>query len=435
MHRLARTYLVQRSKQCVRKTERYIMSNTDRRSSARSESRDRRVTVRHTFYSDLESFGSFAGISNMPHYRKAPEDWLIVVADIQGSTKAIDEGRYKDVNMVGAACIMAVLNVTRGFEMPYVFGGDGATMLIPPEALARAREALRKLKNLSHHNFDLLLRVGAVPVSRVRKDNLDVLVAKYQLSPDNFLASFAGGGVTLADRLVKDDDGTEGFIFNDDIMDDLPDLEGLSCRWEPLAAQRGVMLSLLIQSLVTDRDDAANIYQNILAEITEKLGHDFSKCRPVKPQNMKFRWPPKGLKTEAMATRGALSYRRKLLSLYKESFIQWIMDVFKLSAGGFNAPVYRDELHSNSDYLKFDDMIRMVIDCSKEDIVALDAILKKYHEAKHIVYGMHEADSALMTCLLFSLKQSKHVHFIDGSNGGFAIAARQLKQQIRNAAA
>ena len=37
----------------------------------------------------------------------------------------------------------------------------------------------------------------------------------------------------------------------------------------------------------------------------------------------------------------------------------------------------------------------------------------------------------MMTCLLFSLERSKHVHFIDGSNGGFAIAARQLKQQIK----
>ena len=50
-------------------------------------------------------------------------------------------------------------------------------------------------------------------------------------------------------------------------------------------------------------------------------------------------------------------------------------------------------------------------------------------------YGMHEADSAMMTCPLFSLDQSKRVYFIDGSNGGFAIAARQLKQQVKDIAA
>ncbi len=140
------------------------------------------------------------------------------------------------------------------------------------------REALRKLKNLSHHNFDLLLRIGVVPVSDVRKQNLDVLVAKYQLSLDNFLASFAGGGLTPVDRLVKEDNGKQGYILIDEIQDDLPDLEGLSCRWEPLAAQRGVMLSLLIQSLSNDRHDAAKVYQEILAEITDKLDQDFSKC-------------------------------------------------------------------------------------------------------------------------------------------------------------
>jgi hypothetical protein len=37
---------------------------------------------------------------------------------------------------------------------------------------------------------------------------------------------------------------------------------------------------------------------------------------------------------------------------------------------------------------------------------------------------MHPTASALITCLLFGLKDSRHLHFIDGSDGGFTIAAR-----------
>jgi hypothetical protein len=35
-----------------------------------------------------------------------------------------------------------------------------------------------------------------------------------------------------------------------------------------------------------------------------------------------------------------------------------------------------------------------------------------------------------MTCIVFSLTASEHVHFIDGGDGGFAMAALQLKEQL-----
>ncbi len=34
-----------------------------------------------------------------------------------------------------------------------------------------------------------------------------------------------------------------------------------------------------------------------------------------------------------------------------------------------------------------------------------------------------------MTCVVFSLEKDSHVHFIDGSDGGYALAALQFKDQ------
>jgi len=83
------------------------------------------------FYSQIDAFDDFAEIANIDNYVVAPDDWHVVISDVEGSTRTIAEGRYKEVNMIGAACINAVLNLTTGGEIPYVFGGDGATLLVP----------------------------------------------------------------------------------------------------------------------------------------------------------------------------------------------------------------------------------------------------------------------------------------------------------------
>lgn len=385
----------------------------------------------NTFYGDMKSFDDFSEVADLSRYQPAPADWLVVIADIQGSTQAIHEGRYKDVNMVGAATITAVLNVTKSYEIPYVFGGDGATLMIPPQALETVSQALLKTRDFAQSEFGLTLRVGTVPVHRVRKDKMDVLVAKYKLSPGNYLAVFAGGGVGHVDKLIKEDDGTQGYLISDDTAGEALDLEGLSCRWEPLAATRGVMLSMLIQALSDDREEAAMAYGAVMARVNEALGFQLEKNRPIKASNLRFSWPPKGLKAEARATCGTKSYFNRLCYLYGECFVQLVLETFHLKLGGYNSPVYREEMRVNSDYRRFDDTLRMVLDVSRDDVSQIEIILSQFRDSGDIAFGLHEADSALMTCLVFNLDESEHVHFIDGGDGGFAVAAKQLKAQLR----
>ena len=53
------------------------------------------------FYENLVGFTRFSDATDLSLYRPLPDDWSIVIADIKGSTKAIREGRYKDVNLMG----------------------------------------------------------------------------------------------------------------------------------------------------------------------------------------------------------------------------------------------------------------------------------------------------------------------------------------------
>jgi Protein of unknown function (DUF3095) len=377
-----------------------------------------------TFYATLAPFRVFGEVADPRHYVAAPDDWLLVLTDVKGSTQAAAAGRYKDVNMIGAACITATLNVTRGLDLPYVFGGDGATVLIPPVARQAVADALIRTQRLARSDFGLELRVGMVPLVEIARRGRRVLVAKYQLSPGNHLAMFAGGGVELADRLIKDE---AGFALADAGEPGPPDLEGLSCRWEPCRSLRGRMLTLLVRPLAAD---SLALQQEIIQALARILGGS-ETGGPVQRANLRFVWPPKGLRAEALATRGRTPFRLRWLGIWLQSFLQAIAERYDFKIGPYDAPAYHAELQSNSDHRKVADTLHMVLDCTAAEIAAIEAHLAGLHAAGKIVYGTHLADHAMMTCLVFSLEQSRHVHFIDGADGGYALAALQLKAQLK----
>ena len=48
---------------------------------------------------------------------------------------------------------------------------------------------------------------------------------------------------------------------------------------------------------------------------------------------------------------------------------------------------------------------------------------------------MNVSETALMTCLVTSPTESRHVHFVDGGDGGYTSAARTMKAIARAAPA
>ena len=287
-----------------------------------------------------------------------------------------------------------------------------------------------RTRSLAKDEFDLDLRIGFVPVGDVCDRGAVVLVARYEVSPGNYLAQFGGGGVELADELIKSEKTSATYSVPDYSLEGLPDLSGLSCRWEPLETQKGIILCLLIKPQGASFQRRQEILSNFLSELSKVLGSELNSASPVTKKSMRFSWPPKGLAAEAKVTRAEKSYSQKIVELYVKSFIQWMLERFNLSAAGYNAPVYREELKTNSDYCKFDDVLRMVLDCTVEQVEQVCALLDRMHATGQVDFGLYETERALMTCLLFDLEASQHLHFIDGDNGGFYSASIGLKEQI-----
>jgi hypothetical protein len=205
-------------------------------------------------------------------------------------------------------------------------------------------------------------------------------------------------------------------------------LHGLSCRWEPYRTLRGHMLTLLVRPLDAD---PLLVQRDVVRTLATILRDAPASASPVRAQNMRFVWPPRGLRAEAIAVRGRMPYVVHWLGIWAQSGLQALAERFDLRIGAYDAPAYRAELQRNSDHRKLADMLHMVLDCTAAESAAIEAYLADLRARGRIAYGTHRADRAMMTCLVFSLQQSRHVHFIDGADGGYALAALQLKAQLQ----
>jgi hypothetical protein len=91
---------------------------------------------------------------------------------------------------------------------------------------------------------------------------------------------------------------------------------------------------------------------------------------------------------------------------------------------------YKQNLIANTDYRKFDETLRMIISGTLEQRKQLVAYLEKLHIERKIVYGIHASPAAIITCMIFNY-DTDHVHFLDGSNGGYTMAAKEMKRQLK----
>ncbi|HUS52677.1 MAG TPA: DUF3095 family protein [Thermohalobaculum sp.] len=380
------------------------------------------------FYAALPSFSEFDDFTEFDAYAPVPDDWVVLCGDIRGSTQAIAEGRYKQVNMVGASVITVVLNACAGYQIPFVFGGDGGFAVVPAPARDHAVLALQRLQGFSQDAFGMGLRAAAVPVSRLRAEGFDVRVRKYAMSPGNNLALFAGGGVERADQILKSAPDSDPAILRAIDDPEAPDLEGLSCRWEPLAASRGQMIALMVQPVVPEQ--AAQVFRQTLAQLSEILQGGIADHAPVSDRTLRFRWPPKGLAQEARATAGRGSILRSYAWALVTAALQFWCERRGRKIGAYDAPRYRGELKAQTDFRKYDGMLRTVLDVTPAQAGQIEDWLERQYRNRRLVYGLHRDRAALMTCLVFSLEQGEHVHFVDAAGGGFAKAAEGFKARL-----
>ena len=387
------------------------------------------------FYRDLPVLESFAEAIETARHTAVPGDWWIVIADVVGSTKAIEDGAYKKVNTVGVACIAAVANVDRDVDVPFVFGGDGATFAVPDTLRERVLAALREAQRLARESFDLALRVGLVRVADLLDDGLAVRLAKLRLSPNITQPTFSGSGWDEAERRVKDPSAKGVLRVQEDDGPREGSFEGFECRWQSVPSFHDHKLALLVTAVSGDADTNLATYRNVSDRIAQIYG-DISSYHPLRADRMRLSFNPRELGHEWRVRSGRLGLWGRLnyfIRMVVLNLAGAYLFAQKKDTKAVRWSRYIDDMVENSDVRKFDGVLRMVMDGSDKQYRDLRDYLEAQRQLGRLVYGMHKSSEALLTCIVFSYN-GNHVHFVDGSDGGYAMAARGLKSQLKSLA-
>jgi hypothetical protein len=186
-------------------------------------------------------------------------------------------------------------------------------------------------------------------------------------------------------------------------------------------AAQGTILSVIVMPHGEDARFGALVEEIVAMALSAQNGG-----RPVTLASLGAGWPGESiaLETAASATTGGSRMKLRLAATAK-FVLGVVFHTFKLKAGNFDAVTYASDVADNADFRKFDDGLRMTLDCSPEFADALEARLRAAGDIAE--YGTFRQSNALMTCFVPSITDRGHVHFVDGAGGGYAMAALEMK--------
>ena len=353
-----------------------------------------------------------------------PSNWHVIVTDIKDSTMAVLTGLHETVNLIATGSIVSVLNIAyeSNITIPFFFGGDGATFIVPPSMVDKAMCALLLYKENTFQNFRLELRTGTVTVKEIYANGHELQISKFRSSEILFIPVILGDGLNFAEKLVKG----EGYLFSAPTsIDVLLNLTGMQCRWDKIAPPGNGNEIVTLLAVAGNGVRQSGAYKKVIDLIDAIYGTPGAR-QPISVSKLRHK----------------TSFRRMQLELRSRLNNYWAFGIFR---SWFNFVLtyfyfktekgksYLNRLVSMSDTLVMDGRINTVISGTETQRLILQKAMDSLEQEGQIIYGLHVSRESVMSCYVRDLEDG-HIHFVDGSEGGYTKAAGILKNKLRKSA-
>jgi len=353
-------------------------------------------------------------------FYRVPETWHVIITDIKKSTLAVEQGKAETVNLLATGSIVAVLNIAykAHLTVPFFFGGDGATFIIPESILTVTLQALRIHQENTDKNYRLSLRVGSVAVSDIYKEGHLLRITKLRASQLFSIPVVLGDGLTYAEKIIK------GENYSLDLTSSklsALDLSGMQCRWDKIKPPQDYdeVVSLIVTAKESEKQ--AEAFKKVIDKLDEIYG-EAERRKPISVPMLKLKSTLEKISQEMRVRFGGY---RPIYLLNK-----WITSLlghfyFRTRKGR----QYLVQLVDLSDTLVIDGKINTVISGTLQQREQLIAALNELETQGFIHYGLFVSKESIMSCYVRNLNED-HIHFVDGSEGGYTKASVMLKRKF-----
>jgi len=381
------------------------------------------LKITDQFYSNLAANQiPLSDLLIMDHlFHEVPEDWHVIITDIRNSTAAVASGQHETVNFIATGSIVTVLNIAykAKITVPFFFGGDGATFIVPPVIIAPVMSALLIFKKNTLDNFDLDLRAGTIPVSMIYEQGNQLRISKFKSSETLSIPVVLGNGLSYAEKVIK----AEDYLFADhsELESEL-DLTGMECRWDKIGPPEDHNEVVTLLAVATDGIKQAEAFRKVILLLDNIYGTP-EKRQPISVSKLKLKTTFSRLGMEMRAKIESVNLFKKIYTWITHSLAHLYFSTRK-------GKDYLTRLVNMSDTLVIDGRINTVISGTDKQRLNLQDSLKKLEQQGDIKFGICVSKESVMSCYVRDL-QDDHIHFVDGAEGGYTNAAGELKFKLR----
>jgi len=383
---------------------------------------DHMSKAHHNFYDKLavNRIALSKLLLNDALFTAVPRDWHVIITDIKGSTAAVANGLNETVNLIATGSIVAVLNLAfkAKISIPFFFGGDGATFIVPSILIDLALKKLTIFRKNTLQNFNVDLRVGTVSVDQLYKEGHQINICKFAISDFFAIPVVLGNGLNYAESLIKAED--YALLKEEDLTEEL-DLNGMQCRWDRIAPPENVKEVVTLLVMAPKIENQALSLSKVMEGI-DKIYGGIKTRQPISVGQLKFNSTFQRMSSEMRARIGKI----KFFELVRDWFVNSFGTLYFLTSSGKR---YLNRLVETSDTLVLDGKINTVICGDEQQREKLIDLLDELEQKGEIVYGLFRSPDSIMSCYVRDLKDD-HIHFVDGAGGGYTQAAKMLKQKI-----
>jgi hypothetical protein len=195
----------------------------------------------------------------------------------------------------------------------------------------------------------------------------------------------------------------------------------MQCRWDKIKPPQNY--DEVVSLLVVARDGARQpaIFKKVMDNVDRIYGAPQNRT-PISVPRLKLKGTLKKISLEMRTKLG--SYRPLyLIRNWSTSLLGKLY--FRTRPG----KVYLTQLVNMSDTLVIDGKINTVISGTTRQREELVTALNKLEAEGDIYYGIFVSKESVMSCYVRNMND-KHVHFVDGSEGGYTRAAGVLKKKL-----